>query len=106
MQHLIGRRAFVQSIAAAAGASAVVPTFQSAAGAQATYEWGVPVLDTHFHPRATAEQNITHMDGAGITKAVLLTVLAAAELRAKEAVAAYPSRLIRFAAIDATQPNA
>lgn len=105
MQHIIGRRAFLQSVAAATGASAVVvPNFRSAARAQGANEWGVPVLDTHLHPRATAEENITHMDGAGVTKAVLLAG-AAAEDRAKQAVAAYPSRLIRFAAIDATQPN-
>jgi uncharacterized protein len=105
MRNVIGRRAFLQSVAAATGAAAVVvPNFRSAAGAQRANEWGVSVLDIHMHPRETAEENIAHMDGAGVTKAVLLTG-AAAEDRAKQAVAGYPSRLIRFAAIDVAQPN-
>ena len=86
-------------------AGVVVPTFRSAAGAQSANEWGSPVLDIHLHPRATTDANILHMDGAGVTRAVLLTG-AAAEDRAKQAVAAHPSRLLRFAAIDVTQPNA
>ena len=101
----ISRRAFLQSVAAASGASAVVvPNFRSAAGAQGVNEWGVPVLDTHMHPRATPEAHIAHLDGTGVTMAVLLTG-AAAEDRAKQTVAAYPSRFIRFAAIDVTQSN-
>src|SRR5689334_17772322 len=101
----IGRRAFIRSVAVAAAASAVtVPEFESVAGAQAPNEWDVAVLDTHLHPRATPEENIAHLDGAGITKAVLLAS-ALAESRAKQAVAAYPSRLTRFAAIDMTEPN-
>ena len=97
MMNPMDRRTFLQTVAVAAGASAAV--------AQTTNEWGSPVLDIHLHPRATTEANILHMDGAGVTKAVLLTG-ANAEDRAKLAVAAHPSRLIRFAAIDVTQPNA
>ena len=102
----IGRREFFRTVAAATGVSTgVVPTFRSALSAQTTSEWGVPVLDIHLHPRATVEANLAHMDGAGVTKSVLLTG-AAAEDRAKQAVAANPARLVRFAAIDVTQPNA
>lgn len=93
----IGRREFLQSVAAIAAASRA--SAQTGAG-----EWGVPVLDIHLHPRATTEANLAHMDGAGVTKSVLLTG-AAAEERAKQAVAANPARLVRFAAIDVTQPN-
>lgn len=93
----IGRREFLQSVAAIAAASRA--SAQTGAG-----EWGVPVLDIHLHPRATTEANLAHMDGAGVTKSVLLTG-AAAEDRAKQAVAANPARLVRFAAIDVTQPN-
>lgn len=100
----IGRRSFFRTMAV------VVPTFRSAisaANAQTSTanEWGTSVLDIHLHPRATAEANLAHMDGAGVTKSVLLTG-AAAEERAKQAVAAQPARLVRFAAIDVTQPNA
>ena len=93
----IGRREFLQSVAAIAAASRA--SAQTAAG-----EWGTSVLDIHLHPRATIEANLAHMDGAGVTKSVLLTG-AAAEERAKQAVAAHPTRLVRFAAIDVTQPN-
>jgi predicted TIM-barrel fold metal-dependent hydrolase len=68
-------------------------------------EWGSPVLDIHLHPRPTAEGSLAHLDGAGVTKAVLLTG-AAAEDRAKQTVAAHPTRFVRFASIDMTQPDA
>jgi len=99
MTHGIGRREFLQSVAVIAAASR--------AGAQtpATNEWGSQVLDIHLHPRATVEGSLAHLDGAGVTKAVLLTG-AAAEERAKESVAAHPNRFVRFASIDMTQPDA
>ena len=123
MTYGIGRRAFFQTIAV------VVPTFRpspslrpvspelagfvraaadrSAANAQApiTSEWGAPVLDIHLHPRATVEANLLHLDGSGVTKAVLLTG-ANAEERAKQTVAAHHGRFVRFASIDMTQPDA
>ena len=71
----------------------------------AANEWGSQVLDIHLHPRATVEGSLAHLDGAGVTKAVLLTG-AAAEERAKESVAAHPNRFVRFASIDMTQPDA
>ena len=99
MTHGIGRREFLQSVAAIAAASH--------AGAQtpAANEWGSQMLDIHLHPRATVEGNVLHLDGAGVTKAVLLTG-AAAEDRAKQTVAAHPGRFVRFASIDMTQPDA
>jgi predicted TIM-barrel fold metal-dependent hydrolase len=71
----------------------------------AANEWGAPVLDIHLHPRATVEANLLHLDGSGVTKAILLTG-ANAEERAKQAVAAHPERFVRFASIDMTQPDA
>ncbi len=99
MSDAIGRREFLQSVAVIAAVSRV--------GGQtpATGEWGTPVLDIHLHPRATTEGNVAHIDGSGVTRAVLLTG-AAAEDRAKQAVAAHRSRFVRFAAIDVTQPDA
>ena len=104
MTYHIGRRQFLQSVAAAAA----VPTFRSAtlyAQTPAPGEWGSPVLDIHLHPRATVEGNLLHLEGSGVTKAVLLTG-AAAEDRAKQSVAAHPDRFVRFASIDMTQPDA
>src|SRR5688572_13114123 len=68
----IDRRAFLQTVAV------VVPSWSSATRASAQTapggsEWGTQVLDIHLHPRATVEGNILHMDGAGVTRAVLLT---------------------------------
>jgi predicted TIM-barrel fold metal-dependent hydrolase len=51
------------------------------------------------------EGNVLHLDGAGVTKAVLLTG-ANAEDRAKQTVAAHPGRFVRFASIDMTQTDA
>ena len=95
----IGRRTFLQTM------SVVVTTFRSAVNAQTTSEWGAPVLDIHLHPRATVEANLLHLDGSGVTKAVLLTG-ANAEERAKQTVAAHPGRFVRFASIDMTQSDA
>jgi len=99
MSDAIGRREFLQSVAIVAAASR--------AGAQTTPpgEWGTSVLDIHLHPRATVEGNVLHLDGAGVTKAVLLTG-ANAEDRAKQSIAAHPGRFVRFASVDMTLPDA
>ena len=99
MTHGIGRREFLQSVAVIAAAT------RAGAQAPATNEWGSQVLDIHLHPRATVEANLLHLDGSGVTKAVLLTG-AAAEDRAKQSVAAHSNRFVRFASIDMTEPEA
>jgi uncharacterized protein len=99
MNQAIGRREFLQSVAVLTAASRV------GAQAPAAGEWGVQILDIHLHPRATVAGNVLHLDGAGVTKAVLLTG-ATAEDRAKQAVAAHPTRFVRFASIDMTTPDA
>ena len=63
----MNRREFVQSIAAAALLPAVARQ-----GASAN-EWGSPVCDLHFHLRSQPASNLAHLDGAGVTKANLLT---------------------------------
>src|SRR5215471_112662 len=60
------RRTFLTSILAA---SASAPRLQ----AQQDTPWGGPVLDTHLHLRADADACFTHMQGCGVTHAVLLT---------------------------------
>jgi len=36
-------------------------------------EWGGPVLDIHSHLRQGLDANMAHMEGCGVTNAVLLT---------------------------------
>lgn len=67
--------------------------------------WGGPVLDIHLHLRQTAESNLSHIDGSGVTKAVLLANVASGD-RAKDAVTKYPARFARFASVDVTVPDA
>ncbi len=93
------RREFLQSALAVAAASRL------SAQTPAANEWGGPVLDIHLHLRQTADGNAIHLDGAGVTKAVLLTNVNA-EDRAKAVVSAYPGRFVRFASIDVRQPDA
>src|SRR5205823_4784141 len=58
------RRTFLKSI---------LPAAAAAHHLAAQTEWGGPVLDTHLHIRAKADACFTHMQGCGVTNAVLLT---------------------------------
>ncbi len=49
--------------------------------------------------------NVAHCDGAGVTKAVLLSNVSA-EDHAKEVMTANPGRFVRFASVDVRQPDA
>ncbi len=71
-----------------------------------TSEWGGPVVDCHHHPRRTLEANTAHMDGAGISNAMLLARAGYAEQFA-ELRAKYPGRYLGwFAGTDVTSPDA
>jgi uncharacterized protein len=59
------RRSFLTTVLAGAAA-------QTLRG-QSDTSWGGPVLDTHLHLRPNAEACYTHMQGCGVTHAVLLT---------------------------------
>jgi hypothetical protein len=61
------RREFLKTVTAAGVVSTIVRQ-----GAPAN-EWGSPVLDLHFHLRPQPATNVAHLDGAGVTKANLLT---------------------------------
>ena len=63
------RRGFLQSMLAAGAAAPFVQ-------AQSAPNWGGPVLDTHLHLRQNADACFTHMQGCGVTHAVLLTPVA------------------------------
>ncbi len=99
MRMPIGRREFLSAVAVVAAAS------RARAQGSAAGEWGSPVIDIHLHLRGTPDGNLIHMDGSGVTKAVLLAQVAA-EDRAKQVAAATPARFARFASIDVTQPDA
>src|SRR5213593_1635010 len=63
-EFMINRRQFISAAAAASTASL---------WAQQGNEWGGPVLDIHLHLRPDGESNLAHINGSGVTKAVLLT---------------------------------
>jgi len=95
---VIKRREFLEAVAAAAAAPIL--------GRQdATAEWGSPVFDLHFHFRPQPAANIAHQDGAGVTKANLLTRGRVVD-QVKAAQAAAPGRFTWFNSFDVTQPDA
>lgn len=67
-------------------------------------EWESPVLDFHFHLRATTGAITAHLDGAGIRMANLLSrATAADQVRAVQAET--PGRFVWFASADVSQPE-
>lgn len=63
------------------------------------------VLDTHLHFRADPESCFAHMQGSGVTHAVLLTH-ATDEEKAKSAVARHPGLFARSVEVDPAAPGA
>ena len=99
----MNRRDFLGTVAAAAAAPALAR--HAAAGQVPQSEWGSPVCDLHFHLRPEPASNLAHLDGAGITKANLLTRAPALE-RVKAMQAAAPGRFTWFNSYDVTKPDA
>ena len=95
---IITRRSLLASAAAAA-------PFASLAQPQAKPDWGSPVLDIHLHPRSQERGEITHMDGCGVEKAIILGAAAVQE-RTEGRMAKAPGRMQFFASVDVTQPDA
>src|SRR6476659_6463115 len=95
---MISRRAFLETVSAAV----VLPAW---AGQSAPpNEWGSPVFDLHFHMRPQPAANLAHLDGAGVTKANLLTRgVVTEQLAAIEAAA--PKRFTWFNSADVTKPE-
>jgi predicted TIM-barrel fold metal-dependent hydrolase len=94
----MNRRQFAQGIAGLAVAGLNAQTTQS--------QWGGPVVDCHHHPRRALEANTAHLDGAGISSAVLLARVPFAEQFA-QLQAKYPGRYLGwFASTDITRPDA
>ncbi len=95
----MNRRQFLGAAIAAAAVS------NARAMAAAQNEWGGPVLDIHFHLRQGLDANMVHMEGCGVTNAVLLTRGSAAE-QVKAMQAKYPKRFAWSASTDITKPDA
>ena len=68
-------------------------------------DWGGPVLDTHLHLRRDPDACYTHMQGCGVSNAVLLT-RAVDKDKAKAEMAKRPHHFVRSVADDPAQPNA
>ena len=95
---MLTRREFLETLSVAAA----LPL----AGRQAaTNEWGSPVFDLHVHMRPQPAANIAHLDGAGVTKANLLTRAGILD-QVKAIQAAAPGRFTWFASTDITKPEA
>ena len=96
MRIMLNRRQFLGTAAGAA---------LSRADAQSTSEWGGPVLDIHLHPRREEGGELNHINGSGVTKAVLLTGSAMAE-HSQAVVAKNPGHFVWFVGTDMTKPDA
>ena len=92
---MINRRQFIGAAAAASTASLV---------AQQSYEWGGPVLDIHLHLRPDGESNFAHIEGSGVTRAVLLTRVQAVD-QAKALAEKHRGRFVWFVGADVTKPE-
>ena len=94
----LNRRQFGKSLAAA------IPALRMSGQMQEL--WGSTVVDCHHHLRRTPEANIAHMDGCGVSNAMVLARENSASdmqiLRTK-----YPGRFLGwFASADITKPGA
>jgi hypothetical protein len=67
--------------------------------------WGGPVLDTHLHLRRTPDDCFQHMQGCGVTNAVLLTRDVDQE-KAKAEMEKRPHVFARSISADPAQPGA
>lgn len=93
------RRMFLKTtLVAAAGARAHILS-------QPESVWGSSVLDTHLHLRRDSEACFTHIQGCGVTNAVLLT-RAPDEDKAKEEMAKHPGVFVRSVGTDPAQAGA
>jgi predicted TIM-barrel fold metal-dependent hydrolase len=92
------RRTFLKTaLAGLAAAPALFP--------QSDLMWGGPVLDTHLHLRKDPDSCFTHIQGCGVTNAVLLT-RDVDEEKAKEEMARRPGHFVRSVSTDPSQPDA
>src|SRR5438477_11924518 len=94
------RRTFLKGVAAVASVSSLHG--QDPLGS----EWGGPVVDCHHHLRRTLEANLLHLDGAGLSAAVVLARENSAD-QIGEWKKHNPGRFLGwFASTDITNPEA
>jgi predicted TIM-barrel fold metal-dependent hydrolase len=91
------RRTFLKTTLAAVAAVDV--------RSQPKFLWGGPVLDTHLHLRRDPDGCFTHIQGCGVTNAVLLA-RAPDEEKAKKEMARRPGIFVRSVSIDPAQAGA
>jgi predicted TIM-barrel fold metal-dependent hydrolase len=72
---------------------------------QSAPSWGGPVLDTHMHLRRNPDDCWTHMQGCGVTHAVLLTPANGQE-RAKQEMELRKGHFVRSVSTDPTAADA
>jgi hypothetical protein len=94
------RRTFLKSTLQSTLLAAAAPRIW----AQAEPMWGGPVVDTHLHLRRDADACFTHMQGCGVTHALLLTP-APDEERAKQEMEKRPGRFARSVSADPGKPD-
>jgi len=95
---LVDRRQFLETLSAAA----LLPALRRQAALSP--EWATPVFDLHFHLRPQPAANLAHLDGAGVTKANLLTRNDATE-QVRVLAAMVPGRFTWFNSYDVSQPE-
>ncbi|HEX3879520.1 MAG TPA: amidohydrolase family protein [Bryobacteraceae bacterium] len=96
----MNRRAFIQNMAAAVSALPLAGQETSRG------EWGGPVVDCHHHLRRTPEANVAHLNGSGISHAMVLARDNSAE-QITAIKTQYPGRILGwFASSDITKPEA
>jgi len=88
------RREFIGSLLAAAAMR----------GRAEDLAWGTPVLDIHLHPRRDGAQEIDHLEGSGVTRAVLLPSVGAID-RTSSIASKHPDRFVRFTNADVRTPG-
>jgi predicted TIM-barrel fold metal-dependent hydrolase len=98
----MNRREFLETVTAAAALPSLARHARQTVSAG---EWGSPVFDLHFHMRPQPAANLAHLDGAGVTKANLLTRAPALE-QVKANDAAAPGRFTWFGSYDVSKPDA
>lgn len=78
---------------------------RQAQGQEITSLWGGPVIDCHFHLRSGLDANYVHMQGCGVTNALLLSRANASE-QIQAMQAKYPGIFAWSASTDITKPEA
>jgi len=93
----MNRRVFLQASVAA--------TIASAQDTSPAPDWGTNVIDMHLHLKAGLDGNIAHMDGCGVSHAMLLPN-ANSDDRCKAIMEKHKGRIWRFTNVNITAPNA